>query len=84
MYCFVTDIKETLAVFSSGQKTSMPAIMCCGVIVGGFMLGVDQESLAGILFCLSDMHLFFLINVAYIVIEMTLLVFDFFTYHEMN
>lgn len=48
------------------------------------MLGVDQENLAGILFCLSDMHLFFLINVAYIVIEMTLLVFDFFTYHEVN
>ncbi|KAK4292301.1 hypothetical protein Pmani_034927 [Petrolisthes manimaculis] len=30
-----------------GQKTSMAAIMCCGVIIGGFMLGVDQENLAG-------------------------------------
>ena len=26
-----------------GQKTSLPAIACCGAIVGGFYLGVDQE-----------------------------------------
>lgn len=30
-----------------GQKTSMSAILCCGVIIGGFWLGVDQENLAG-------------------------------------
>ncbi|KAK7081950.1 hypothetical protein SK128_023671 [Halocaridina rubra] len=30
-----------------GQKTSMSAMMCCGLIIGGFWLGVDQESEAG-------------------------------------
>ncbi|KAK3913675.1 GDP-fucose transporter 1 [Frankliniella fusca] len=30
-----------------GQKTSLPAIGCCIVIISGFWLGVDQESLAG-------------------------------------
>ncbi|XP_066980732.1 GDP-fucose transporter 1 isoform X2 [Macrobrachium rosenbergii] len=30
-----------------GQKTSMPAIACCAVIIGGFFLGVDQENEAG-------------------------------------
>lgn len=30
-----------------GQKTSLPTITCCAVIVGGFWLGVDQESVAG-------------------------------------
>jgi hypothetical protein len=30
-----------------GQKTSMQTITCCAVIVGGFWLGVDQESVAG-------------------------------------
>nr|CAG4640956.1 EOG090X081X [Eulimnadia texana] len=30
-----------------GEKTSMQAILCCGVIVGGFWLGVDQEGVAG-------------------------------------
>lgn len=29
------------------QKTSCPALMCCGVIIGGFLLGVDQEKVAG-------------------------------------
>ncbi|XP_071545359.1 GDP-fucose transporter 1 isoform X2 [Panulirus ornatus] len=30
-----------------GQKTSMSAMLCCGVIIGGFWLGVDQENVAG-------------------------------------
>jgi len=30
-----------------GQKTQVPAMVCCGVIIGGFMLGVDQEGAAG-------------------------------------
>ncbi|KAJ8894677.1 hypothetical protein PR048_007342 [Dryococelus australis] len=30
-----------------GQTTSMQTVACCGVIVGGFWLGVDQESVAG-------------------------------------
>lgn len=29
------------------QKTSIPCIMCCLAIIGGFALGVDQESLTG-------------------------------------
>ncbi|KAM9764634.1 GDP-fucose transporter 1, partial [Menidia menidia] len=30
-----------------GQRTSARALLCCGVILGGFWLGVDQEALAG-------------------------------------
>lgn len=30
-----------------GEKTSMSALACCAVIVGGFWLGVDQEGVAG-------------------------------------
>ena len=30
-----------------GQKTSLPAIVCCGVIIFGFFLGVDQEGASG-------------------------------------
>lgn len=30
-----------------GQRTSLPAIGCCLVIIAGFWLGIDQESLAG-------------------------------------
>jgi len=30
-----------------GQKTSFQAIACCGIILGGFWLGVDQEGQAG-------------------------------------
>ncbi|XP_034536677.1 GDP-fucose transporter 1 isoform X2 [Notolabrus celidotus] len=29
------------------QTTSMHALLCCGVILGGFWLGVDQEGVAG-------------------------------------
>ncbi|XDV17692.1 hypothetical protein PO909_023517 [Leuciscus waleckii] len=29
------------------QSTSLYAVLCCGVILGGFWLGVDQESVAG-------------------------------------
>ncbi|XP_061671128.1 GDP-fucose transporter 1 isoform X2 [Syngnathoides biaculeatus] len=29
------------------QTTSFNAILCCGIILGGFWLGVDQEGLAG-------------------------------------
>ncbi|GAB6027033.1 hypothetical protein CHUAL_013762 [Chamberlinius hualienensis] len=29
------------------QKQSGPALICCGVIVGGFFLGVDQEKIGG-------------------------------------
>lgn len=31
------------------QPTSVNAVICCGVIVGGFILGVDQEQVAGTL-----------------------------------
>ncbi|XP_067929349.1 GDP-fucose transporter 1-like [Watersipora subatra] len=30
-----------------GQTTSIKALLCCGVIIGGFFLGVDQEKGAG-------------------------------------
>jgi len=30
-----------------GQKTSLPAISCCGVIMAGFYMGVDQEDASG-------------------------------------
>ena len=30
-----------------GQKTSMKAIICCGIIILGFYLGVDAEGDAG-------------------------------------
>ncbi|KAA0189820.1 hypothetical protein HAZT_HAZT002224 [Hyalella azteca] len=30
-----------------GQSTPLPAILSCAVIIGGFMLGVDQEGQAG-------------------------------------
>lgn len=33
--------------FILGQRTSMPALVSCAVIVGGFWLGVDQESVSG-------------------------------------
>jgi len=45
--------------FLLGKKTSLPTILCCAVIVGGFYLGVDQEgsmgslSLTGVLFGIS-------------------------------
>ncbi|TNM90778.1 hypothetical protein fugu_003067 [Takifugu bimaculatus] len=29
------------------QTTSLQALMCCGIIIGGFWLGVDQEGLTG-------------------------------------
>uniref|UniRef100_A0A1A7WX69 Solute carrier family 35, member C1 n=1 Tax=Iconisemion striatum TaxID=60296 RepID=A0A1A7WX69_9TELE len=29
------------------QTTSLQALICCGIILGGFWLGVDQEGLAG-------------------------------------
>lgn len=31
----------------SGQKTSFSALVCCAVIIGGFLLGVDQEGETG-------------------------------------
>lgn len=30
-----------------GQTSSFHCILCCAIIVGGFLLGVDQESIAG-------------------------------------
>lgn len=31
----------------TGEKTSLNALICCAIIVGGFWLGVDQEGVAG-------------------------------------
>ncbi|XP_061422818.1 GDP-fucose transporter 1 [Lethenteron reissneri] len=32
-----------------GQGTSLRALLCCGMIIGGFWLGVDQEDMSGTL-----------------------------------
>ena len=32
-----------------GKKTSVRAILCCLVIIAGFILGVNQEDLAGLI-----------------------------------
>ena len=36
-----------LTYFILENKTSLDAIACCGVIIGGFYLGIDQEDAAG-------------------------------------
>lgn len=36
-----------LTYFILGQRTSLAAIACCGTIVAGFYLGVDQEEASG-------------------------------------
>eukprot|EP00092_Neocalanus_flemingeri_P066715 GFUD01081311.1.p1 GENE.GFUD01081311.1~~GFUD01081311.1.p1 ORF type:complete len:329 (+),score=90.29 GFUD01081311.1:156-1142(+) len=36
-----------MTYFILGQKTSLSAIGCCGLILGGFYLGVDQEDASG-------------------------------------
>merc|ERR1711872_571604 len=36
-----------LTFFILGDKTSLPAIVCCAIIIGGFYLGVDQEDASG-------------------------------------
>ena len=50
LFCFrslTTVFNVLMTFFILGQKTSLAAIACCGVIVGGFYLGVDQEDAAG-------------------------------------
>jgi len=39
-----------------GQTTSFKALFCCAIIIGGFLLGVDQEKVSG---SLSYMGVFF-------------------------
>ncbi|XP_037077419.1 GDP-fucose transporter 1-like isoform X2 [Pollicipes pollicipes] len=39
-----------------GQKTSVQSIVCCGVIIFGFLLGVDQEGVAGSLSILGVVY----------------------------
>ena len=36
-----------LTYFVLGQKTSLPTITCCAIILGGFYLGVFQEDVSG-------------------------------------
>lgn len=47
---FYTVARSLVTIFSLvftylilGKKTSLTAILCCGIIVGGFILGVNQE-----------------------------------------
>lgn len=42
-----TVFNVVLSYIIIGQKTSFPTLICCGVIVGGFWLGVEQEDIAG-------------------------------------
>ncbi|KAG7153611.1 GDP-fucose transporter 1-like isoform X2 [Homarus americanus] len=42
-----TVFNVTFTYLILGQVTSMSAILCCAVIIGGFWLGVDQENVAG-------------------------------------
>ncbi|KAJ1530605.1 hypothetical protein ONE63_005486 [Megalurothrips usitatus] len=42
-----TVFNVVLSYIFLGQKTSFPAIGCCLMIISGFWLGVDQESIAG-------------------------------------
>ncbi|XP_061594924.1 GDP-fucose transporter 1 isoform X2 [Cololabis saira] len=36
-----------MSYFILKQTTSLQALVCCGIILGGFWLGVDQEGMAG-------------------------------------
>ena len=45
--CLTTVFNVIMTYFILGQKTSFSAIACCGAILGGFYLGVDQEDASG-------------------------------------
>ena len=36
-------IFKALTYYFFGEKTSRNAIVCCGIIIAGFLLGIDQE-----------------------------------------
>nr|CAG4643289.1 EOG090X081X [Ilyocryptus agilis] len=42
--------------FLLGERTSLNALVCCAIIVGGFWLGVDQEGVAGSLSVLGTVY----------------------------
>lgn len=42
-----TVFNVVLTFYILGTRTSVPALSCCGVIILGFFLGVDQESITG-------------------------------------
>lgn len=42
-----TVFNVVLVYFILNQKTSCKAIICCAVIIAGFLMGVDQEGIAG-------------------------------------
>ncbi|CAF1577958.1 unnamed protein product [Rotaria sp. Silwood1] len=53
-----------------GQKTSYKALACCGLIIGGFFLGIDQENALGTLsmfgaFCGVASSIFVALNAIY-------------------
>lgn len=43
----IKEILNKLCFIFTGEKTSMKCIICCGIIILGFWLGVDQENIAG-------------------------------------
>lgn len=63
-------IKKILTFIFFGEKTSHKALGCCGIIIMGFLLGIDQEkglgslSLAGVFFGISA-SLFVALNAIY-------------------
>ncbi|GAB1610091.1 GDP-fucose transporter 1-like [Argonauta hians] len=42
-----TIFNVVFSYFILKQETSKAALVCCGVIIGGFLLGVDQEGVSG-------------------------------------
>ncbi|PAA80151.1 hypothetical protein BOX15_Mlig026794g3, partial [Macrostomum lignano] len=44
---FTTVFNALLSYVILGQTTSLKAIICCGFIIVGFLLGVDQEKVSG-------------------------------------
>jgi len=42
-----TVFNVVLSYFFLGQSTSMKALLACGIIIGGFFIGVDQEGRSG-------------------------------------
>lgn len=46
-----TVFNVVLSYMILGEKTSLKCCLCCGMIIAGFWLGVDQESVTGIYCC---------------------------------
>lgn len=47
LHAFVFVFLQICTFVILGQKTSLKAMVCCGIIIGGFLVGVDQEGTSG-------------------------------------